>query len=147
MPRTIVKAVLCVLTLLIVTASPACSAKPVKPEKPANADVITEGLLQAINKDDYTGYISYYAEDVRKYMTSSLEISAQEFDAQSAIIKGELGEYEADSLKYWKTEKEDSYISVYYKAKCTIDSVVMVKSVFKEIKGEVKLVGFWLFPD
>jgi len=126
---------LCISLLLIILASTACS------EKPVNADEITRNVLQAVMEGNYTKYISYYHGDIRWGIGSE-----QDFDAEVAAIKDELGEYETNSLKYWKTEKENSLISVFYKAKFTKDLEVTVKSVFREVIGKTQLVGFWLNP-
>ncbi len=128
---------LCISLLLIVgviAASTACTE-----EKPVNADEITGNVLQAVMEGDYAKYMSY--GDIRWGIGG-----AGDFGTEVAAIKDELGEYETDSLKYWKTEKENSLISVFYKAKFTKAPEVTVKSAFSEVVGTTWLVGFWLNP-
>ncbi len=133
--KHMIKVLLCIVMLLLITASLACSAEP------ANADEITKNLLQAVNDGDYTTYMGYFAEDIRWGLGSE-----QDFYVEVAAIKDQLGEYEANSLKYRKTEKENSLISVFYKAKFTKDPEVTVKSAFREVLGKTQMVGSWLNP-
>jgi hypothetical protein len=133
--RNIIKIVLFIITLLLITTSLACSARP------TNADEITRNLLEAVNTHDYNRYISYYAG----YISWGIG-SGHDFNAEVAAIKDRLGECEIDSLEYWKTEKEDYIINVFYKAKFTKAKEVTVKSVFREFIGTTHLFGFWLNP-
>ena len=119
--------------LLILIAIPACTSRP------AEADAMTRDVFQAYIGSDYTKYVNSFAEELRRDADNR-----EQYDEEIAAITQRFGEYVTDSLKYWKTEKEEPLIIVYYKARFTVDPEVIAKTVFQEIDGELTLFGFWL---
>ncbi len=129
------------MTMLLIASIPACSPEPVPP---VNADEIAENVLVALVEGDFIKYTSFFAEELRG------DLDEQKFNSDSAQIDIDYGEYIANSITQWKTEKEDSFNVVYYKTTFTKDPEdieVIWKAVFKDFEGIEKLAGFELVKD
>jgi len=120
----------------MLTTIPACSSGPSRPE---NSDLITEGLLRAVNDESYSRYRSYFSEEAQADLQNKTN-----WESDIAQIKDILGTYEADTLKYQGIGTDDSRLVVYYQAKFSKDTDVTVRLVFQETNGSYGLVGFWL---
>ena len=120
--------------LVMITSVSSCTPTP-KPE-PEYADQIAEGILLAMNENDYTRYSEHFDEQMKAAATESV------FTQSNALIKTKIGEY--ISKEFLKTAQEGIYTSVYYKARFTQESGdVTVKVVFQETGGEVYVAGLW----
>ena len=65
------------------------------------------------------------------------------FNETNAVIKSKIGNYV--SKECGKSERKDQYTIVYYKVRFTEEpNDVIVKVVFQEIEGEMKVSGLWL---
>jgi hypothetical protein len=101
------------------------------------ADPITENILLAMNKGNYTKYSGHFDQTMKNAMPEAV------FNETNALIKSKIGDYV--SKEFWKVESKDQFTIVYYKAKFTQEPEdVIVKVVFQEIVGEIKVSGLWL---
>ena len=101
------------------------------------ADPITENILLAMNEDNYTKYSEHFDQTMKNAMPEAV------FNETNAIIKSKIGDYV--SKEFWKVESKDQFTIAYYKAKFTQEPEdVIVKVVFQEIVGEMKVSGLWL---
>ena len=101
------------------------------------ADPITENILLAMNKDNYTKYSEHFDQTMKNAMPEAV------FDETNAIIKSKIGDYVSN--EFWKVESKDQFTIAYYKAKFTQEPEdVIVKVVFQEIMGEMTVSGLWL---
>ena len=134
MPKTFLK-IACVLLVIIIMITSICSCTP-KPE-PEYANQIAEGILIALNENDYAGYSEHFNDEMKAAATESVFIQTND------LIKAKIGEY--ISKEFWKTVQEGMYTSVYYKARFTQEpGEVTVKVVFQETGSEVYVAGLWL---
>ena len=99
------------------------------------ADPITENILLAINEDDYIKYSEHFSEIMKNAITESL------FKGSNVLIKSKIGDYL--SKEFWKTEKQGRYSVVYYKAKFSQESEVIVKVIFQEVEDKILVAGLW----
>ncbi len=123
------------ISCVMIATIPACSAQ-------SDADKITENVLRAINEGNYDNYLQYFYEEAR----SNIQCE-EDWDADVAAVERLYGEYEINSLKYWKTETENSNTVVYYKTRFTKSSEVIFKSVFQDVEGKDDLVGLLLVQE
>jgi hypothetical protein len=101
------------------------------------ADSITENILLAMNENNYTKYSEHFDQTMKNAMPEAV------FNETNALIKSKIGDYV--SKEFWKVESKDQFTIVYYKAKFTQEPEdVIVKIVFQEIVGEMKVSGLWL---
>ena len=101
------------------------------------ADPITENILLGMNENNYTKYSEHFDQTMKNAMPESV------FNETNAIIKSKIGDYA--SKEFWKAETKDQFTIVYYKAEFTQEpETVIVKIVFQEIAGEIKVSGLWL---
>ena len=129
-----IKWVVCGLLMvtLLMTSGLACAKKP----EPEYAPAIAEGILQAVNDDDYSAYSEHFTEIMKNAAPENV------FQQSNQLIKGRIGRYV--SKVFWKTEEKGLYNIVYYKAKFTDEPKdVTVKVVFQEIGGEIYVAGLW----
>nr|QNO50919.1 hypothetical protein LELLBOIK_00034 [Methanosarcinales archaeon ANME-1 ERB6] len=101
------------------------------------ADPITENILLGMNEGNYTKYSEHFDQTMKNAMPEAV------FNETNALIKSKIGDY---ILKeFWKVESKDQFAIAYYKAKFTQEPEdVIVKVVFQEIVGEMKVSGLWL---
>ncbi|MDD4876022.1 MAG: hypothetical protein PHQ86_02665 [Dehalococcoidales bacterium] len=133
--RIVLKTTLCLFLLFGIITNQACSSKPV------NADEITDNLFHALIEGDYLEYILSLPKDCRCSIKNE-----NDFNAELANINEQFGEYEANSLKYWKTEVEFDSIAVFYKAKFSKQPQVIVKTFFENTDGNIKFIRLWIEP-
>ena len=120
-----------IMSALIVSVS-SCAAKP----EPAYANPITEGILQAMNNNDYVKYTEHFDEIMKNATPEPV------FRQTNTLIKSKVGDYL--SKEFWKVEDKGPYTTVYYKAKFTGEPEdVIVRVVFQEIEGEIYVSGLW----
>ena len=101
------------------------------------ADPITDNILWAMNEDNYTEYSEHFDQTMKNAMPEAV------FNETNAMIKSKIGDYV--STDFWKVKSKHQYTIVYYKAKFTQEPEdVIVKVVFQEITGEMKVSGLWL---
>ena len=101
------------------------------------ADPITENILLAMNEDNHTKYSEHFDQTMKNAMPEAV------FNETNAMIKSKIGDYVSN--EFWKVESKHQYTIVYYKAKFTQEPEdVIVKVVFQEIVGEIKVSGLWL---
>ena len=118
--------------LLMITGMAACAGK----SEPQYADAIAEGILQAMNDNDYPRYSEHFNEVMKNAVPENV------FPQGNTLIKARIGDYV--SKEFWKVEEEDSYTVVHYKAKFTKEpGDVLVRVVFQEITGKVYVAGLW----
>jgi hypothetical protein len=120
-----------VVTVLVTTAI-SCS------KEPDYADKIIEDTLIAINENDYDGFIKHFAEQAK------LDYTIVDFVKNNNEILTANGSYVAGTKKFWMTDKEDSLINVYYRARFSKHVDVVITAGFQEIEGEMFLVSFSL---
>ena len=123
------------MSFMLISTLPACSTQ-------TDEDKITENVLRAVNAGDYNKYLNSFYEDVRPGVQSE-----HDWNAVVAEIKNLYGEYENNSLEFWKTEVEDSNTARYYKTKFTKNPEVIIRAVFQDVNGKSELVGFWLVQE
>jgi hypothetical protein len=100
------------------------------------ADPITENILIATNEGNYTKYSEHFDATMKNALPESV------FLETNAMIKAKIGTYV--SKEFWKVESKNQYIIVYYKATFTQEPAdVIVKIVFQELEGEMKVSGLW----
>jgi hypothetical protein len=118
--------------LLLIMAISACNPRP----EPEYADAITEGILLAMNENDYAQYSQHFTEDMKNAAPEAV------FQQTNALIKAKIGSYV--SKEFWKVQDEGIYTSVYYKGKFSEETGdVSVKVVFQEISGDIYVAGLW----
>jgi hypothetical protein len=101
------------------------------------ADPITGNILLAMNEGNYTKYSEHFDQTMKNAMPEAI------FNETNAIIQSKIGDYV--SKEFWKVESKDQFTIAYYKAKFTQEPEdVIVKVVFQEIVGEMKVSGLWL---
>jgi len=101
------------------------------------ADPITENILLAMNEGNYTKYSGHFDQTMKNAMPEAV------FNETNAMIKSKIGDYV--SKEFRKVESKHQFTIVYYKAKFTQEPEdVIVKVVFQEIVGEMKVSGLWL---
>jgi hypothetical protein len=134
MSKSIVKLACGVLIMLITIAGvSACTTMP----EPDYANQMTESALQSMSDGDYAEYIANFSPDARSSLAEA------DFDEATQLIKSLIGDY--IDKEFWKTEKEDEYTVVYYKANFTEEPAdVIITAYFTEIDGEMYIAGFWL---
>ena len=125
--------VFCAIVAVSATAGVACCS-----DQPGYANAIAEDMLVAVNEGDYNAFMEHIAY---KYWEMLPE---EDFDQQVADIEEEHGTYLTKT--FWKVEVEDPYTAVYYKAEFTKSEEVVVKVVFENVLGEIRVSGFWLNP-
>ena len=132
MTRTTVRIVCSIMMLLMITATSACTQRP----EPEYADAITEGILLAMNENDYAQYSQHFTDDMKNAAPEAV------FQQTNTVIKAKIGSYV--SKEFWKVQNEGIYTSVYYKAKFSEEAAdVSVKVVFQEISGDIYVAGLW----
>jgi hypothetical protein len=101
------------------------------------ADPITGNILLAMNEGNYSKYAAHFDQTMKNAMPEAV------FNETNAIIKSKIGDYV--SKEFWKVKSKGPYTIVYYKAKFTQEPEdVIVRVVFQEIVGEMKVSGLWL---
>ena len=109
-----------------------CAQKP----EPEYASPIAEGILLAMNENDYAKYSEHFDQAMKTALPES------GFQQANMAIKDKIGDY--ISKQFLKVVEEGLYTSVYYKAKFTLEPEdVIVKVVFQEIEGKVYVSGLW----
>ena len=120
-----------IMLALIISVS-ACVTKA----EPTYASQITEGILQAMNDNDYIKYTEHFDEIMKNATPEPV------FRQTNTLIKSKVGDYL--SKEFWKVEDKGSYTTVHYKAKFTKEPKdVIVRVVFQEIEGEIYVSGLW----
>jgi len=100
------------------------------------ADPVAEGILEAMNADDYAGYSEHFDDAMKKALPEA------DFMQGNGLIKAKIGDYV--SKEFWKVETQKQYTVVYYRARFTEETAdVTVKVVFREIAGEMYVSGLW----
>ena len=135
MSKSIVKLACGVLIMLITIASAsACTTEMAEPEY---ANQIVETALQTMNDGDYTTHMELFTPEIQSAVTEA------DFEEALQIIKDTIGDY--IDKEFWKTETENIYTVVYYKANYSQEPEdVIVTAYFEKIEGEVYIAGFWL---
>lgn len=104
------------------------------------ADPIAKSILLGMQEDDYAVYSGYFTETMKNSMPQEV------FLEQNIIIKSKIGDYVSET--FWKIEKNDSYIIVYYKARFSEeDKDVIIKIVLQEIENKMYVAGLWLISS
>lgn len=120
-----------IISVMVVAIS-ACAQKP----EPEYANSIAEGILLAMNENDYAKYSEHFDEAIKDAMPESV------FEQANIAIRDKIGDY--ISKQFWKVEDKGIYTIVYYKAKFTHEPKdVIVKVVFQEIEGAIYVSGLW----
>jgi len=137
MPKTILRIISCLLIILVtLIAGSACAGQSEPQLEPKYAGSITEGILSAMNENDYTKYSEHFDQAMKDALTETA------FQQANNTIKAMIGDYV--SKEFWKVESEAPYTIVYYKAKFTQEPEdVIVKVVFQETAGEAYVSGLW----
>ncbi len=103
----------------------------------AYADPITDNILVAMNENNYTKYSEHFDAPMKNALPEPV------FHETNALIMSKIGTYV--SKEFRKAESKDQYTIVYYKARFTQEpDDVIVKVVFQEILGELKVSGLWM---
>ena len=90
-----------------------------------------------MNEDNYTKYSEHFDQTMRNALPRAV------FNETNAVINSKIGDYV--SKEFWKVESKNQYTIVYYKARFIEEPKdVIVKVVFQEIKGQIKVSGLWL---
>jgi hypothetical protein len=127
--------VFCGLLILsvIIGGSVSCSAK----SEPDYADAITESALQSMSDCDYATHVALYSPEAQDTFTEG------DFDTSCTQIKALIGDY--IDKEFWRTQTQDGYTVVEYKANFSEEPESVTISVyFEEIDGEMYIAGFWL---
>jgi len=102
------------------------------------ADPMTENLLIGRNERDYEKYSKDFSDEMKNAVTY------EKFIESVNLIEGKIGKYIEGSKKFYLATKQDKYIIVTYKAKFTDEtSDVLVRIVFEEKDGVMKISGEW----
>ncbi len=101
----------------------------------AYADPITEKILVAMNEGNYTKFSENMDSSMKRAMPEPL------FQQTVALIKSKVGDY--ISKDFSRVELQGDFTVVYYRAKYTDESEVVVKVVFVEEGGEHYVSGLW----
>ena len=135
MPKTMnrtICGILILIMLVTVIAITSCAKKP----EPGYAGSIAEGILLAMNENDYAKYSEHLDEAMKKAIPEAI------FKQTNLTITAKIGNY--ISKEFWKVESKDGYTIVFYKAKFTQEpEYVIVKVVFQEAAGEIYVSGLW----
>ncbi len=132
MLKTLVKITPGILSILLMVTAVSCATKP----EPEYASAIAEGILQAINENDYAGYTERFDEVMKNAVPESL------FRQTRTEIKGKIGDY--ISKTFWEVITQDGHTIVVYKTKFTQEPEdVTVRVVFQEVSGEIYVAGLW----
>lgn len=130
---TILAVVFCTVLAVSAAAGVACCSG-----EPGYANAIAEDMLVAVNEGDYNAFKEHIAY---KYWS---DIPEEDFDQQVADIHEEYGTYQTKT--FWKVEVKDPFTAVFYKATFTKSEEVVVKVVFENVLGEIRVSGFRLDP-
>ena len=101
------------------------------------SDPVTENILVSMNKGDYAGF----SKDFDATMKS--ELPEETFPAFLTQVNGQVGDYIADSKKITGVEVANGLTTATYKADFDAMEDVTVEVVYKEIDGQMKVVGLW----
>lgn len=103
---------------------------------------MTENILIGRNKKNYEKYSKDFSDEINKSITE------EKFLESINLIEGKIGKYIEDSNKFYIATKDKNYINVIYKSKFTDETGdVIVRIVFEEINGSMKISGEWYdFP-
>ncbi|ACA59272.1 conserved hypothetical protein [Candidatus Desulforudis audaxviator MP104C] len=101
------------------------------------ADPMAENILQAFNDDDYDRFFKDFSQTEKRAAPPE-----PEFLETNEQIKNRIGDYV--SKEYWQNEAKDGLVTVFYRAKFTGEDDVLVRAIFREVDGEMKVAGFWL---
>ncbi|MDI6860870.1 MAG: DUF3887 domain-containing protein [Caldisericia bacterium] len=102
------------------------------------ADPIVENLLISRNEKDYERYSKDFSDEMKRVVTK------EKFLESINLIEGKIGKYIVGSKELYAAIKQKNYIIVTYKAKFTNEtSDVIIRIVFEEINGEMKVSGEW----
>lgn len=102
------------------------------------ADPIVENLLISRNEKDYERYSKDFSDEMKRVVTK------EKFLESINLIEGKIGKYIVGSKELYSAIKQKNYIIVTYKAKFTNEtSDVIIRIVFEEINGEMKVSGEW----
>ncbi len=101
------------------------------------ADPITENILSGMSENNYPKYSGHFDQTMKNAMNEAV------FNETNILIRSKIGDYV--SKEFWKVESKNQYTIVYYKARFTDEPEdVIIKVVFQEITGEMKVSGLWL---
>ena len=131
--------IFCVLLVSTLTtaAFTGCSTDTEPAEEPDYAVPVVESALKSISSGDYETYVSLFNEASRSQLTEPV------FRQAHQLITGKIGNYVGKT--FTEVKVENGYKVAYYKAQFTEESnVVIVRAVFEEEDGQMKLAGFWL---
>jgi len=101
------------------------------------SDPVTENILVSMNRGDYAGF----SKDFDATMKS--ELPEETFPAFLTQVNGQIGNYIADSKKITGVEVANGLTTATYKADFEAMEGVTVEVVYKEIDGQMKVVGLW----
>jgi hypothetical protein len=118
----------------------ACSAKqPTSTDVRSFADPMTENILMAINKDNYSDFSRDFNDKMK------IALSEGKYEEKVTPIKQKIGVYITDTKEYLGYEVKSEKVIVRYKAKFTQEPEdVIVKVIFTEQGDKEYISGFWL---
>ncbi len=101
------------------------------------ADQITENIMSGMNENNYSKFSRYFDKITKNAMSEKI------FNEESAEIKSLIGNY--TSKEFLEVELQNQYKIFYYIARFTKETEnVIIKVVFQNIEGKVKVSGLWL---
>ena len=120
------------ITLALITSLSACE----KTSEPDYAGPITEEILTAMNRGDYTQFSEHFDRPMRDALPEANFIELRD------VIKPLIGDYV--SKEFWKVEEQEEHTIVRYNTKYTEETADVIVTVsFQEIEGQIYVSGVW----
>ena len=90
-----------------------------------------------MNENNYSGYAGYFDQTMKTAMNEAV------FNETNMLIRSKIGDYV--SKEFLKVESKNQHMVVHYNARFTDEPEdVIVRVVFQEVMGEMKVSGLWL---
>ncbi len=120
------------ITLAPITSLSACETT----SEPDYAGPITEGILTAMNRGDYTQFSEHFDRLMRDALPEANFIELRD------MIRPLIGDYV--SKEFWTVEEQEEHTIVRYNARYTEETADVIVTVsFQEIEGQIYVSGVW----
>jgi len=120
------------IMLALITSLSACE----KTSEPKYAGPITEEILTAMNRGDYTQFSEHFDRPMRDALPEANFIELRD------VIKPLIGDYV--SKEFWQVEEQEEHTVVRYNTKYTEETADVIVTVsFQEIEGQIYVSGVW----
>jgi ABC-type glycerol-3-phosphate transport system substrate-binding protein len=129
---------LTVLALVMIILLTGCVKTVNLDEVRKYADPATENILLAMNEQNYANFIKDFDNQMKEAIPES------KFPEIVNDINGKVGNYMEGSKVLKSAIDQNGIITVIYVAKFTEEqNDVTVRTVFKDVDGEMKVTGLW----